>query len=70
MSSKRAPSKARPSDAEFWTVENELPDPLPVGKAELDAIERYFGGLLDAVFESEPRAVPADTLAHRKGEKR
>lgn len=69
MSSKRAPSKARPSDAEFWTVESDLPDPLPVGKAELDAIERYFGNLLDAVFESKPRAVPADNLAHRKGDK-
>lgn len=70
MSSKRAPSKARPSDAEFWTVENELPDPLPVGKAELDAIERYFGGLLTAIFESKSGAVPADTLPPRKGEKR
>jgi hypothetical protein len=70
MSSKRAPSKARPSDAEFWRVESDLPDPLPVGKAEIDAIERYFSGLLEAVLESKPRAVPADTLPHRKGEKR
>lgn len=70
MSSKRAPPKARPSDAEFWTVENELPDPMPVVKAELDVIERYFGELLDAVFESNPRTMPAAPLAHRKGEKR
>jgi hypothetical protein len=70
MSSKRAPSKIRPSNAEFWTVENELPDPLPVSKAELDAIERYFGDLLDAIFESKPRAVPAEPLAYRKGDKR
>jgi hypothetical protein len=70
MSSKQSKSKLRPIDKEFWTVENELPDPLPVGKAELDAIERYFGGLLDTVFESKSRAVPAETMAHRKGEKR
>lgn len=70
MSSKQSKPKLRPIDQEFWTVENELPDPLPVGKAELDAIERYFGDVLDAVFESKPRAVPADTKAHRKGEKR
>ena len=70
MSSKRAPSKVKPSDAEFWTIENGLPDPIPISKAELDAIERYFGGLLAAVFESKPGAMPADTPPHRKGDKR
>ena len=70
MSSNPAPPNPRPSDAEFWKDESDLRDPLPVGKAELDAIERYFGGLLTAVFESKPGAVPADTLPHRKGEKR
>jgi len=47
MSSKRLSSKLRPTDLEFWTVINELPDPLPVSTAELDAIERYFSGVLD-----------------------
>ena len=70
MSSKRTPSKARPSDAEFWMVENELPDPLPVAKAELDAIEQYFGDLLDTVFESKASAAPASPLAYRKGDLR
>jgi hypothetical protein len=70
MSSNRAPPKAKPPDDEFWTVDNEFPDPLPVTKAELDVIERYFGELLDAVFESNPRTMPAAPLAHRKGEKR
>ncbi len=70
MSSKQSkPSKPRPIDPEFWTVANELPDPIPVSKAELDAIERYFGNLLDAVFESTIREVPAATIAHRIGEK-
>jgi hypothetical protein len=50
MSSRRASSKLRPTDVEFWTVVNELPNPLPVSKAEIDAIERYFGDMLDAVF--------------------
>lgn len=50
MSSKRPPSKLRPTDREFWTVINELPDPLPVSTAELDAIERYFSDVLDEVL--------------------
>ena len=50
MSSKRPPSKLRPTDPEFWTVINELPDPLPVSTAELDAIERYFSDVLDEVL--------------------
>ncbi|EJN13511.1 hypothetical protein PMI42_03084 [Bradyrhizobium sp. YR681] len=70
MSSNRSPAKPRPSDPEFWTVENELPDPIPVSKAELDAIERYFGDLLDAVFDPKPHTMPAVTTTHRKGEKR
>lgn len=69
MSSSRRPSKPRPADPEFWTVENELPDPLPVSKAELDAIERYFGDLLDAVFDPKPRTVPAAVTIHNKGDK-
>lgn len=50
MSSKRAKTNPRPTDPEFWTVINELPDPLPVSKAEIDALERYFGGVLDEVL--------------------
>ncbi|UQR64318.1 hypothetical protein LRP30_03085 [Bradyrhizobium sp. C-145] len=47
-----------------------MPDPIPVSKAELDAIERYFGDLLDAVFDPKPRTMPGVTTAPRKGEKR
>jgi len=70
MSSRQLKSKLRPIDPEFWTVENELPDPIPVSTAELDAIERYFGGVLDAVFDSKPRALPVTTTASQKGKKR
>lgn len=68
MSSKRTPSKARQSDAEFWIVENKLPDPLPVSKTELDALEQHFGDLLDTVFEFEPSVAPASPLTRRKGD--
>jgi hypothetical protein len=40
----------RPSDPEFWTVINEIADPVPIAAAELDAIESYFSTVLDAVF--------------------
>ena len=50
MSSKPYQSKPHPSDPEFWTVVNELPDPIPVGKDELDAIERHFSDVLDDVL--------------------
>jgi hypothetical protein len=33
---------------------NELPETIPVGKAELDAIDRYFSDVLDLVFSSKP----------------
>jgi hypothetical protein len=70
MSSRQSKPKLRPADPEFWTVENELPDPIPVSTAELDAIERYFGGVLDAVFDSKPRALPVAATASQKGKKR
>ena len=70
MSSRRPPPKPRPFDPEYWTVENELPDPIPISKAELDAIERYFGDLLDAVFAPKSRTVPAAITAHQKGDKK
>jgi hypothetical protein len=63
MSSKPRQSKPRPSDLEFWTVINELPDPIPVGKDELDAIERYFSDVLDEILRLEKFGVvtkPAD----------
>jgi hypothetical protein len=50
MSSKPRQSKPHPSDPEFWTVVNDLPDPIPVGKGELDAIERYFSDVLDEIL--------------------
>jgi len=68
--SSRCHSKLRPIDPEFWTVQNELPDPLSVSKAELDAIEQYFGELLDTVLKPNPRAPPAATTAHQKGDRR
>lgn len=46
-----APTSPRPSDPEFWTVINDVADPAPIALAELDAIERYFSGILDAVFD-------------------
>lgn len=66
MSSRQSKPKLRPIDPEFWTIENELPDPIPVSTAELDAIERYFGELLDAVFETRSHAASAAAVAHQK----
>jgi hypothetical protein len=51
-------AKLRPSDAEFWTVINELPDPIPVARPELDAIESYFADVLDAVFDRSRNSWP------------
>ncbi len=69
MSSSRHPSIPRPSDLEFWTVESELPDPIPISTAELDTIELYFDDLLNAVFEPKTRTVPAAATVHQ-GDKR
>jgi hypothetical protein len=66
MSSRRATSKFRPTDPEFWTVVNELSDPLPVSNGEIDAIERYFGDLLDEVFNPKPRIVRGGQHQGRK----
>lgn len=41
----------RPSDPEFWTLINEISDPVPIAPAELDVIESYFSAVLDAVFD-------------------
>ena len=47
----KALARPRPSEPEFWTVINEIPDPIPVALAELDAIESYFSAVLDDVFD-------------------
>ena len=69
MSSKQVVPKPHPADPQFWTVENGLPDPIPVSKAELDTIEQYFGELLDSVLAPKPHAIPAAKSAHQKGDK-
>lgn len=48
---RKASARPRPSDPAFWTVINEIPDPLTVAPAELDAIESYFSAVLDDVFD-------------------
>lgn len=54
----KATTKLRPSDAEFWTVINELSDPIPIARPELDAIESYFADILDAVFDRTRNSWP------------
>ncbi len=66
MSSRPPQSKLRPIDPEFWSVVNDLPDPMPVSKDELDAIERYFSDVLDAVFDRKNNAAPTETVQNRK----
>ena len=46
MSSSTKRRTGRPRIAAPWTVIDELPDPLPVGKPELDALERHFNSIL------------------------
>lgn len=47
---RKANAKLRPHDPEFWTVINELSEPIAVSRPELDAIESYFCGVLVSVF--------------------
>lgn len=70
MSSRQSKPKLRPIDPKFWTVENELTGPILVSTPELDALEQYFGGVLDAVFDFKPRASPAAITVSQKGKKR
>lgn len=70
MSSNCPRSKLRPIDLEFWTVLNELPEKIPVGKAELDAIDRYFSDVLDLVFGSEPSEASVIPDQIRRGQQR
>jgi hypothetical protein len=70
MSSKCPRSKLRPIDPEFWTVLNELPETVPVGKAELDAIDRYFSDVLDLVFSSKPKEALMIPEQIRRGQRR
>jgi hypothetical protein len=48
----------RPSDPEFWTVINELPEPIAVSRPEIDVIERHFADLPDAVFDRARNSWP------------
>jgi hypothetical protein len=66
MSSNSTKSKLRPTDPEFWTILNELPDRIPVGKGELDAIDRYFSDVLDLVFSSKSEKSSTATLRVQK----
>jgi len=70
MSSNCPRSKLRPIDPEFWTVLNELPEKIPVGKAELDAIDRYFSDVLDFVFRSKPNEASIIPEQVRRGQRR
>ena len=47
MSSSTKRKTGRPKIAALWTVIDELPDPLPVDKPELDALERHFNSILE-----------------------
>jgi hypothetical protein len=53
-----AGARPRPSDPQFWTVINEITDPVPIAPAELDAIESYFSAVLDAVFDTARKTSP------------
>jgi hypothetical protein len=70
MSYKCPRSKLRPIDPEFWTVLNELPDRIPVGKRELDAIDRYFSDVLDLVFSPTPGEASTAPVQFRKRQQR
>lgn len=48
MSSKPSRKKLAAVDPDFWTVINELPQPLPAKTTELDALDRYFADVIDA----------------------
>lgn len=41
----------RPRVEAQWLVINELPDPLPINKEELDAIERHFDGIINLCLQ-------------------
>lgn len=36
-----------------WSVETDLPHPLPVKSAEIEVLERYFNDLIDAALSSK-----------------
>ena len=56
MSSKRIPKRLSAADPGFWTVINELPQPLPAKPAELDALERYFADVIGACLDPQKKA--------------
>ena len=54
MSSRSPHIKRLSGEVGFWTVINELPDAIPVSKLELDALEQYFCGVIDACLKPQP----------------
>jgi hypothetical protein len=51
--SSRLPRANRSVEAGCWTVINELRNPIPVSKPELDALERYFADVVEACLKSQ-----------------
>lgn len=49
----------RPRVEAQWLVINELPDPLPVTKKELDAIERHFDRILELCLQGRTQTKSA-----------
>lgn len=56
MSSKPGRKKLAAIDPGFWTVINDLPQPLPTKATELDALERYFADVIDACLDPNKKA--------------
>jgi hypothetical protein len=40
----------RVDDASSWTVEDDLPRPIPVARAEIDVLETFLGRLIDDIL--------------------
>lgn len=41
---------SRSGDASGWTVEDHLPRPIPVGRAEIDVLETFLGRQIDDIL--------------------
>lgn len=41
-------------DLSTWTVTDDWPDPVPAADAEVAVFERWFGDLLDDLFDLDP----------------
>lgn len=55
MSSKRSRCRSRSGDLKSWVLVNELPDPFPVTRADIDAIERYGADVVQASRKQQKR---------------